>query len=454
MLEKSFGISFFLKNAKNTKKTRYIYLRVTVDGMPKEISTKRMWYMDRWNQSTERAIGTKEDARAINYFLDSIVAKINNHKTELINNDTTITSKRIIDYISGNIAPKAKVLEEFQKHNDEMLALIATGQYSKGTYQRYTITYTHIQKFILFKYKTEDLEFRELDYDFITSFDFYLRTEKKCSINTSLKYISNFKKIVFRAVAKKIISSDPFYSFKFRKTKPNKKPLTKIELQSIENQIFTSERLTVIRDIFVFMCYTGLAYIDTYNLKKSNIKIGIDGRSWIMSQRQKSKSTTDIPLLPKALEIIEKYKNDPICIARKSVLPVKSNQRTNEYLKEIADLCGIHSVLNTHKARRTFASTVTLSNGVPIHIVKEMLGHSSVRQTEEYAITQQESISSEMQLLREKLIVEKPHENEAYYSLIQKIEKDLELIKLKNQDISILKNIEKEVLKIKKSLLK
>ncbi|MFC5873119.1 Site-specific recombinase XerD [Chryseobacterium arachidis] len=403
MLEKSFGVAFFLKTPVKKENLRAVYLRVTVDGIPKEISTKRKWDVTRWSQKAERANGSKEDAKSLNYFLDSLFNRVLNYRTELINSDQTITSQKIIDFVKGKNVSKVKVLEEFQLHNDEMLALVKKGEYAYGTFERYTTARSHVAEFIKYKYGREDLEFRELNYEFVKDYELYLKTVRNCSNNTALKYIANFKTIVLRAIAKDIIPKDPFKMFKSKKTKCNKKPLSSEELQRLENKVFSSERLSVIRDIFVFQCYTGLAYIDAYQLKPSDIKNGIDGSLWIMSNRQKSKSKTDIPLLPQAIEIMERYKSHPLCIERGSVLPVKSNQKMNEYLKEIAAICDLSGELNTHKARRTFGSTVTLKNGVPIHVVKEMMGHYSVKQTEEYAITEQESISVEMQQLKEKL---------------------------------------------------
>ena len=189
--------------------------------------------------------------------------------------------------------------------------------------------------------------------------------------------------------------------------------------------------MAVIRDVFIFQCYTGLAYIDAFQLKKEDIKIGIDGEYWIMSDRQKTESETNIPLLPKALEIIEKYKDHPLCLNRGTVLPVKSNQKMNAYLKEIADLCGITCVLNTHKARRTFGSTVTLANDVPIHIVKEMLGHRSVQQTEEYAITEQQTVGRQMIELRNKLNKKASLEPENSLLILERLEKEIASMKEK-----------------------
>ncbi|OJZ09412.1 site-specific integrase [Sphingobacterium sp. 40-24] len=404
MLEQSYGLSFFLKSPREKSRTiRLVYVRITVDGISKECSTKRQWDVTRWNQKEEKAIGTKEDAKELNFFLDSFRTKINSHRTELLNNDKLITAADLIDFVNGKYKRHNSVLEEFQEHNEEIAALVKTGEYSDGTRERYVTARSHVAEFIKFKYGREDLSFPALNYEFVKNYELYLKTIRKCSNNTSLKYISNFKKIVLRAVAKEIIPKDPFKLFSGKKNKVKKKPLTKQELQRIEEKVFSSNRLTVVRDIFVFQCYTGLSYIDAFQLKWTEIKEADDGSMWIMSSRQKSKSGTDIPLLPKALEIMAKYNNDPDCIKRGRVLPGRSNQKMNEYLKEIADLCEISETLNTHKARRTFASTITLNNGVSIHVVKEMLGHYSVQQTEEYAITEQEAIAREMKKLESTL---------------------------------------------------
>jgi Phage integrase SAM-like domain len=299
MLEISFGLTFFLKTPRKKTNIRYIYLRVTVDGIPKETSTKHKWDIQRWDQKTERAIGTKEDAKTLNFFLDSLVTKISQCKTELLNNDRTITSQKIIDNVLGKIAPKAKVLEEFQLHNDEMFALVPK-EFAPGTHERYVTARSHVKEFIKFKYNQDDLEFRELDFQFIKDYEHYLKTVRKCNNNTTLKYISNFKKIILNAIDKEIITKDPFAKFKGKKNKTMKKPISSEELSILENHEFSSERLTVVRDIFVFQCYTGLAYIDAFQLKKTDIKIGIDGEHWIMSSRQKTKSSTNIPMLPSA----------------------------------------------------------------------------------------------------------------------------------------------------------
>lgn len=430
MLESSFGLAFFLKSPHKGSKIRSVYLRITVDGIPKETSTKRKWDSTRWDQKTERAIGTKEDARSLNFFLDSMILKVNEYKTEVMYSGKLVTSEKIINYVLGKSTPRVKVLEEFQKHNDEMRALLGKG-YAKGTLDRFTITKNHLTAFIKFKLETTDLEFTDLNLEFVKDFEFYLRTVRDCSNNTTLKYIANFKKIVIRAIDKEIIQKDPFKNFKGRKTKMVKKPLSTQELYELERHYFTTDRLNVVRDVFVFQCYTGLAYIDAYQLRKTDIKDGIDGNLWIMSERQKTNSTTNVPLLPQALKIIEKYKDHPLCLLRGTVLPVSSNQKMNEYLKEIAILCGFPFTLNTHMARRTFGSTVTLNNNVPINVVKELLGHASVKQTEAYAITEQATIGREMSLLNKKLNKTTPKISKSDLAVLSRLEKEIQAIKNK-----------------------
>ncbi|HRO46236.1 site-specific integrase [Agriterribacter sp.] len=454
MLEQSFGLNFFLKTPENQTKIRFVYVRVTVDGVPKDKSTKRKWDVGRWDQETERAIGTKEDARALNYFLDSLTTKINQYKTDLLNQDITIASQLIADYIGGKTISKAKVLEEFQTHNDELAALVKKGQYAEGTHERYVTARSHVKEFIRFKYGKDDLEFRELNYEFVQSYDIYLRTVRDCANNTALKYISNFKKIILRAVKKEIIPKDPFTLFSRKKTKIKKKPLTSAELYSLETKALPNERLCIVRDVSVFQCYTGLAYCDVYDLKPEDIGLGEDKKYWIFISRKKTNATCDIPLLPKALEIMEKYKDDPICIKRGSILPVRSNQKMNAYLKEIQALCNINLKykLDTHRLRRTFASTVALKNGVPIHIVKELLGHSTVKQTEDYAITVQETVSKEMTALSEKLSQKAGIEDKAeVMSFPLRLENELNTIKAQHGTAKMI-DLKEKLVEIEKNL--
>lgn len=403
MLEKSFGLLFFLKQSKKNKKDeKYIYLRITVEGIPKELSTKRLWPSSKWNPSAGRAIGNTEESRLLNAYLDTLYYKAMQAKKILLDQDKEVTAEAIKNTLLGVGEKKKMILEIFEEHNKQVEALIDK-EYTPATLQRYKTTLGHARAFILWKYRTEDRDIHSLDYDFISSFSFWLKTEKNCNHNTALKYLTNFKKIVLICVKNGWLLRNPFIQFKMVKKEVIRTVLTWQEIQRISEKVFVTDRLNHVRDIFLFSCYTGLAYIDVKNLSRNQIVIGIDGELWINTHRQKTNSPTRLPLLPKAIELVNKYKDNPICIEGNHVLPVLSNQKMNAYLKEIADLCEITKPLTFHIARHTFATTITLSNGVPIETVSKMLGHKSIKQTQHYAKILDTKISLDMMALREKL---------------------------------------------------
>ena len=218
-----------------------------------------------------------------------------------------------------------------------------------------------------------------------------------------MKHIVKLRKIVGIAIKNEWLDRDPFIKFKYTYERYERQLLTAEELEIIENTTFKFEHIEYVKDIFVFCCYTGLAYIDVYNLKPENICIGIDGGHWINTSRQKTGTPVKVPLLSKPMAIIERYKNNPWCSNENRVLPVLANNRLNAYLKVIADICGIPKNLTFHMARHTFATTITLTNGVPIESVSSMLGHTDIKTTQIYAKVIQNKISADMNLLREKL---------------------------------------------------
>lgn len=184
------------------------------------------------------------------------------------------------------------------------------------------------------------------------------------------------------------------------------------ELERIKNREFSRKRLNVVRDIFIFSCYTGLSYIDVKLLRLDKISRGDDGNLWIFIKRQKTETACHIPLLDEAKVILDRYRNHWICRWRKTALPVLTNQRMNSYLKEIADHCAITKVLTYHLARHTFATTITLSNGVPIETVLQMLGHNSLKTTQHYAKVVDWKVGTEMSALQYKLLEWNKQEND------------------------------------------
>lgn len=403
MLEKSFGLLYYLKQAKNPKETdRYVYLRITVNGAYRDVSIKRQWDTSRWNAEVGRATGVKDDAKELNAYLELVTSKVYQAKKQLLDEGKEVTAEHIKDTLLGREEEKHMILAAFKQHNEQMKALIGK-DFAKATHTRYKTAHDHTEAFIKWKYGKNDLDVKELNYEFASQFAFWLKSKRNCAHNATVKYISNLKKIVLECIKKGWLQKDPFADFKTNRKEVIRVALTKGELKRIEEKDFENDRLNNVKDIFLFSCYTGLAYIDAYKLKRSDIVIGVDDGNWIITTRQKTESATRLPLLPPAQRIMDKYADDPKCIDKNTVLPLLSNQKMNSYLKEIADVCKIDKNLTFHIARHTFATTVTLSNGVPIETVSRMLGHKSLKQTQHYAKIVDLKISEDMQLLRTKL---------------------------------------------------
>jgi len=403
MLEKSFSLLFYLKKPKNyLKGIKPIYLRITVDGIPKEISTGRQCDPDRWNANTGRCNGTKEDAKLLNAFLDILQTKVYEVRRKLLEKNEIITSERLKNTLKGTDGTARMIMKIFQQHNDEVKNLVGK-DFAPGTLERYKTSYDHTKSFMEWKYGVSDLDIKKLDYEFVSQYEFWLKSVRNCNHNTSIKYISNFRKIVNRCIRNGWLERDPFVGFKMTKKEVVPEFLTEHEIKIIVKKKFVSDRLNEVRDVFIFCCYTGLAFVDVEKLKSSEIGIGIDGSKWIFTNRQKTETLSRIPLLPAAIDILERYKNHHGCVNSGKVLPVLSNQKYNDYLKEIASICGINKKFTTHTARHTFATTVTLSNGVPMESVSKMLGHKNLMTTQHYAKVLDKKLSEDMNILKNKI---------------------------------------------------
>jgi site-specific recombinase XerD len=403
-MDKSFGLLFYPKKNKHDQAGEsIIYMRITVDNERCDISTKRKCEHKKWNNISGRMNVKDPAAKAFNSYLDTLQLKVFEAKRRLLEVDKPVTPENIKDLLLGKSIGREKkmVLEVFQQHNDQMKTLVGS-EYAPGTLQRYEVSYRHTKSFIGHRYKKSDLAITQLNFEFLTEYEFWLKSVRKCDHNSAMKYLSNFRKIVNRCLRNGWLEKDPFFGFKMAKREVERTALTEMELQTITDKHFSIERLSIVRDIFLFSCYTGLAYADVQKLKKSEIIVGQDNEQWLVSKRQKTDISARIPLLPATLTLIDRYKNHSQCFLTDKVLPVLSNQKMNSYLKEIADTCGISKALTFHIARHTFAATVTLSNGVPIETVSKMLGHRNLKTTQHYAKILDLKVSKDMKHLRAK----------------------------------------------------
>jgi site-specific recombinase XerD len=324
-----------------------------------------------------------------------------------------ITPDAIKDAFFGTDSQEPNTLSRLVEYHNEQ----AKHELQWSTLKHYFVTQRYLVKFLEKKYRKRNVLLQEINYKFIADFETFLRAhrpadhQKPMNNNGVMKHLIRLRKMTSLAVRLDWLQADPFKNFKIRHQKVEKDFLTERELQLIEKKEFSIERLTIVKDIFVFCCYTGLAYVDVMNLGKENIVKGINGEDWIKICRQKSHIPANVPLLPMAKRIMMKYISHPRTSGLNSIFPVFSNQKVNSYLKEIADLCAIRKNLTSHVARHTFATTVTLSNGVPIETVSKMLGHTKIATTQIYARVLEKKIGEDMDILMSKLQVIKGESN-------------------------------------------
>lgn len=412
MNSRTFSQIFTLKKSKsNEGKLSVIYLRVTIDGSRTEVSTHRYCNPMEWNSKAGKFTGRTEEAKALNAYLDTLKFRVNDIYRLMIADGIDITCENFRKKFLGLDQEKPRMLIEiFEYHNKQIFELVGRG-YSEGTYKRFKVCIKSLEEFLEWKFKEKDISIKRLNFEFINDYEFYLKTVRNCAHNTVMGYIKKIKKIVRQCVAKDWLAKDPFVAYKMSFNETHRTILTAEEIQRVRDKPFLIQRLDQVRDLFIFSCYTGLSYSDVQKLTPAEINTGIDGKKWIFTTRTKTNSASHIPLLEPALAIIEKYVNHPHASSSGKLLPVITNQRVNSYLKELADVCDINKELTFHCARHTFATTVTLSNGVPIETVGKMLGHRSLRTTQHYARILDRKVSDDMNALMSKLGGSKVEEN-------------------------------------------
>lgn len=402
---KTFTILFWINTSRAKNNQAEIYARITVDGKRVNISLKRKINVDHWNISKKRVNGSNAKAKQTNSYMDEVYAQLFQIYQDLKFKGELITAQIIKSYYNGEHSDQGKTLKDIMKYHSSKIE----NTLAPGTIRNFGITENYIFKFLNKKKKTSNIYLKQLNYEFLTDFEIYLSNllpaghPKALSHNTIMKHIQRFRKIVTLAYHMEWIEKEPFVRWKMTFEKTDREFLSDQELKLLEQKVFVSDRLDRVRDLFVFSCYTGISYVDIMNLTKDQMVLGIDGGNWIMTKRQKTNTPIKVPLLPHALEIINKYKDHPMTAVTESLLPKMSNEKLNSYLKEVANFVGIHKNLTFHMARHTFATTVTLSNGVPIETVSKLLGHSKISTTQIYARVLEHKVSDDMNNLKEVL---------------------------------------------------
>ena len=405
MLHQKLKVDFYLKDRKTGKTQLPLYIRIYVDGRKAEISTKHHLTKKDWDKKRHRARVSLKNADLLNNYLSLVETKIQQYFLEFTARGLHVKTVDLKNKFLGldENAMRKTICDAFDYHNKKMGEKVKAGLITQKTLNRYGFTKDKVVAFMKKHYKANDMPLGQMKLGFVTHFEHYLLTNDQLKSNTAYKYIKNLKRVMNMCVEVEWLEMNPFNAFKCSYINPERIVLTQAEIETMIYKEIDMPRLAKIRDVFIFCCFTGFAYSDVYKFKKDALSIGIDGEYWITTHRKKTGTRESVPLLPVPMKIVKRYAYDPYCVQYDKLLPVVSNQRYNSYLKELATICGINKELTSHIARHTFATTVTLSNGVPIETVSKMLGHTKLSTTQIYAKVLDHKVSDDMRDLREKL---------------------------------------------------
>lgn len=403
-MESNVKVTFWLNmTKKNSQNQVPVYLRVWFDYKHFTKTTGLTVKITDWDKRAMRVRGISDAVNSINNQLDAIKVKIFQITSQLSMTGKPYNIQTIKKYLDGNEASQVTLIRLMDEHLKEMTKLKGK-DYEQTTIVKYANTKLRLLQFLKLKYKRSDIFLYELNHAFVSEWVLYLKNKHGNSSTTCYKHFQRLTRVIKKAINYGYLEKYPFGDYKLRMQKKRIEYLSLDEINRIEENDYKVDRLNNIRDIFIFCCYSGMAYSEVESLTPENITQGMDGDLWLNIMRKKTKKHYQVPILPKAMEIIIKYKEHPICVKKGRLLPVPSNVKYNAYLKEIADVAGIQQVLTTHLARKTFASTIMLANGVNIAVLSKILGHSNIQVTlDSYATVIDELLFKNVKDLKEKL---------------------------------------------------
>ncbi|HEY8658574.1 MAG TPA: site-specific integrase [Hanamia sp.] len=388
-----------------------IFIRLTIDGKRAEMSLGQKVDLKNWSQETGYVKGVSTESRMINNAIDTAKVKIRQLYEHLCLDDSYVSADNVKKAFQGKLEKEKTLMEVIEFVIDKVKQKVEGKKRSPATLTKWNTAKDKVISFLKVEYQSNDLPLSKVKMSFAEDFVDYLMLKEGIGNNTSMCYLKKVRSILKTAVEREWLDKNKLSFYQCSYIEPEKDVLTEKELLTMYQKKMPVERLEEVKDAYLFMCFTGFAYKDASNLTRDHIVDFFDGEEWIVKNRQKVTKAIcreSVPLLPIAKEIIEKYKDHTYCKTKNLLLPIHSNQKYNAYLKEVADICGINKNLTTHTARHTFATTVTLANGVPIETVSAMLGHKSIKTTQIYAKIVAEKISTDMSALKKKLKLKMP----------------------------------------------
>ncbi len=399
-MRSTFRILFYLKrNAPKSNGLVPVMCRITVNGKISQFSCKLDVDEKHWDVKTGRMTGRSVVALEANRMLDKIRVGINKAYQDICDKDNYVTAEKVRNAFLGMGMNHETLLAVFRQHNEDYAKQVGKIK-SQRSYWKYCTVYKHLSEFNRQRYKVSDIALKELAPAFITDFELFLRTEKNHCTNTIWSYMMPFKRIIYMSINNGWLQRDPFYAYSITKEETKRGFLSKEEIKMLIEGSFKKKSYELIRDLFIFCCFTGLSWTDMANLTKENLQTSFDGHLWIKTNRQKTGTETNLRLLEVPLRIIKKYEG---CSEDGKLLPVPCYPNCKNGIKVIAKKCGIEKNVTWHMSRHSFATTVCLSNDMPIETLSKMLGHRSIRTTQIYAKITAEKVSNDMEKLSQAL---------------------------------------------------
>lgn len=399
-MRSTFKILFYLK--KNTPKQNGfvpVMCRITIDGTISQFSCKLDVDPQMWDMGSGRAAGRSATSLEANRFLDKIRVGVNNHYQQIAERDSYVTSEKVKNAFLGLEMRHETILKVFAQHNEDFAKQVGKIRY-QSTYEKYCTVYKHLEKFIRGRYHVSDIALKELTPAFITDFDLFLRVEQGCTNNTVWIYMMPVRRMITIAQNHGWLIRDPFVDYSVAPQSVDRGYLTKDEIRLLLDASFEKKNHELVRDLYVFCCFTGLSFIDLKNLTRDNLQTSFDGCLWLMLKRQKTGIESNVRLLDIPKRIIEKYSG---MSTGEALLPVPSYTSASHVIKKIVKACGIDKDVTWHMSRHTMATEICLSNGMPIETLSKLLGHTNITTTQIYAKITHEKESRDMEALSQRL---------------------------------------------------
>lgn len=398
-MRSTFKVLFYLKrNKEKTQSAVPVMGRITVNGTISQFSAKLTVPERLWEVRGGRAKGRSLESDRINRHLDEIRSQLDRHYRDIRDRESYVTAEKVKNAWLGFGKRYRTLLATFRSFTDDLHGRIGVDR-SRNTWYRYLATMKHLQAFLTAKYHVSDIALAELEQSFIEQFHVYLKTERALKLTSICRYLDCLINVVKIAFNDGIMPRNPFASYRYNEPTPERAFLNETEILTLQHTALRTKKQRLIRDLFLFSCFTGICYTDMKSLAWKQLEQDKHGDWWVIGNRCKTDTQYVVKLLPSALSILERYRDG----ADRVFAFMPHLNTVDRSLKRIAVLCGIDKKLTFHVSRHTYATTICLMNGVSLETLSKMLGHKRITTTQTYAKVTQPMIDREVEMLKEKL---------------------------------------------------